>query len=53
MGRANRSGLRRSVLILVLCTLAFGAPMFFNPDGIQSSDAFRNLDWLSLRIFDA
>jgi hypothetical protein len=45
--------MKRPILILLICSIAFGAPAFFNPDGIQSPDEFRNLDWLSCRIFDA
>ncbi len=43
----------KAVMILALASLIFGSPMFFNPDGIRSEDAFRNMDWLSTRIFDA
>ncbi|MDP8223864.1 MAG: hypothetical protein P9L99_10930 [Candidatus Lernaella stagnicola] len=33
--------------------MLFCIPMWFVPNGIQSPDDFRNLDWLSTRLFDA
>lgn len=43
----------KAALIIAVVTIVFGSSMFFNPNGIASEDEFRNLDWLSCRIFDA
>lgn len=39
-------------LIIGFATILFTAPMFKVADGIASSDAFRNNDWLNCRSFD-
>jgi hypothetical protein len=52
-GESTKPAIFKAVMILALASLIFGSPMFFNPDGIRSEDAFRNMDWLSTRIFDA
>ena len=39
-------------LLLVLATIAFLLPMFAEPYGIASGDAFRDNDWLNCRSFD-
>lgn len=55
MNEKNKGALSlfHCVLILAATTLFFAVGMFLNPDGIQSEDDFRNLDWLSTRLFDA
>ncbi len=40
------------VLLVVIGTIAFSAPMFLHPEGIASGDAFRDNDWLNCRSFD-
>ncbi len=41
------------VAIIILAAVVFVSPAFFEPFGIMSDDAYRNADWLSIRLFDA
>jgi hypothetical protein len=45
--------MKLSVAILILAAAVFVSPAFFEPLGIMSDDAYRNADWLSIRLFDA
>ena len=47
--------LRRRLLVASLIMISVGAfswPMFARPDGIASSDGYRDNDWLNCRFFD-